>query len=217
MMDQQLRYIAVEGPIGVGKSTLAKMLADDLNGRVILEEAKENPFLAHFYENPEQYAFQTQLFFLLSRYRQQIELKQQDLFTQATVCDYLFAKDQIFASMNLSPEEMDLYNNIYSMLDARLPKPDLVVFLQADPDVLHKRIRKRKALFEKGIEFSYIETLSQAYSQFFFNYTDTPLLVVNTSGLDFVKNKNDYDMLKKELYHAYKSGKQKHYVTIDNT
>ncbi|MBX7147448.1 deoxynucleoside kinase [bacterium] len=215
-MDQQLRYIAVEGPIGVGKSTLAKMLAADMGARVILEEAKENPFLAHFYQDPEQYAFQTQLFFLLSRYRQQIELKQQDLFSQATVCDYVFAKDQIFAHMNLSPEEMDLYKTIYSLLDARLPKPDLVVFLQADPDVLLSRIRKRKAAFEKGIAGDYIEQLAQAYSEFFFQYNDTPLLVVNTSGLDFVKNKNDYDMLKKELYHAYKSGKQKHYVTIDN-
>lgn len=211
----KLRYIAVEGPIGVGKSSLATMLAEDFKGRVILEEAFENPFLGPFYENAEQYAFQAQIYFLLSRYRQQVELKQQDLFSEVTVCDYLFAKDQIFASMNLLPEELDLYDKVYQLLDARLPKPDLVIFLQASPDILLSRIRKRKVAFEKGIRPEYIEKLSQAYNQFFFKYNDSPLLVVNSSGIDFVKNKKDYETLKKELYDMWKGGKEKHYVTID--
>ncbi len=211
-----LKYIAVEGPIGVGKTSFTKMLAEDLKARLILEEASENPFLGLFYENPTQYAFQAQIFFLLSRYRQQNELKQQDLFQQKTVCDYIFAKDQIFASMNLSPEEMDLYDKIYQLLDARLPKPDLVIFLQADPDILLNRVKKRKIAYEKGLKGDYLDGLSQAYSRFFFKYTDTPLLVVNTSGIDFVKNQKDYETIKKELYDMIKEGKEKHYVTIDS-
>ena len=212
----KLRYIAVEGPIGVGKSSLATMLAEDFKGRAVLEEAFENPFLGPFYENAAQYAFQAQIYFLLSRYRQQVELKQQDLFTEVTVCDYLFAKDQIFASMNLLPEELDLYDKVYQLLDARLPKPDLVIFLQASPDILLSRVKKRKVGFEKGIRPEYIEKLSQAYNQFFFKYNDSPLMVVNTSGIDFVKNKKDYETLKKELNHMWKSRLEKHYVTIDS-
>ncbi|HBF12464.1 MAG TPA: deoxynucleoside kinase [Deltaproteobacteria bacterium] len=212
----EIRYIAVEGPIGVGKSSLAQMLAKDTNARLILEEAKENPFLGSFYENPDQFAFQAQIYFLLSRYRQQMELKQQDLFKQATVCDYLFAKDALFAAMNLTDEEMDLYNKIYGLLDAQLPKPDLVVFLQASPSVLMNRIKKRRASCERGIQEEYIERLSQAYSQFFFQYTTTPVLVVNASGFDFIESEADYEMLKKEMLNLWKSGKEKHYVTIDS-
>jgi len=211
-----LNYLVVEGPIGVGKTTMAQMLAQDLGARLILEEASQNPFLGPFYENPEQYAFQTQLFFLLSRYRQQLELKQQDLFKQITVCDYLFAKDRIFASMNLTEEEMDLYDNIYSLLDARLPKPDLVIFLQATPDVLMERIAERGDDIEEPIQYEYVEALSQAYSQYFFQYNDSPLLVVNCSGIDFVNNPKDYDIIKKEIYELWRSGKQKHYITIDS-
>lgn len=213
---EKLRYLAVEGPIGVGKTSLAKMLAEDLKGRLVLEEAYENPFLGRFYENPDQFAFQTQIFFLLSRYRQQCELKQQDLFSQTTVCDYIFAKDQIFASLNLSSEEMDLYNKVYQLLDARLPKPDLIIFLQASPDILMGRVKKRKIPFEKGLEENYLDELAQGYSRFFFQYSESPVLVVNTSGIDFVKNTKDYDIIKKELYNMVKEGKDKHYVTIDS-
>lgn len=215
LMDS-LRYIAVEGPIGVGKSSLATMLAGDLNAHLVLEEVSDNPFLAPFYGNPSRFAFQTQIFFLLSRYRQQVEVRQMDLFNQMTVCDYVFAKDRIFASMNLSEEEMDLYHRIYQLLDARLPKPDLVIFLQASPDVLMSRVKKRKAEYEKDLSYEYIEKVSNAYSDFFFQYSETPLMVVNTSGLDFVSSKNDYEELKKELYHMWTSGKAKHYVTIDS-
>lgn len=212
----KLRYIAVEGPIGVGKTSLATMLAEDLQARLVLEAPDNNPFLSSFYENPERFAFQAQVFFLLSRYRQQVELKQQDLFNRVTVCDYIFAKDQIFASLNLSADEIDLYKNVYQLLDARLPKPDLVIFLQANPDILMNRVKKRKVTYEKGLKSDYLESVAQAYSQFFFKYSDTKLLVVNTSGLDFVKNPKDYETLKKELYHMMKEGREKHYVTIDS-
>lgn len=213
---ERLRYLAVEGPIGVGKTSLAQMLAEDLKGRVVLEEASENPFLSSFYENPVQYAFQAQVYFLLSRYRQQVLLKQQDLFNEITVCDYLFARDRIFASLTLSPEEMELYLSIYKLLDERIPKPDLVILLQADSDTLVARIKKRKSEFEKGLTPEYVESVAQAYSRHFFEYSETPLMVVNTSGIDFVKNKKDYETLKKELYHMSKGRLQKHYVTIDS-
>ncbi|OGQ07756.1 MAG: deoxyadenosine kinase [Deltaproteobacteria bacterium RIFCSPLOWO2_12_FULL_40_28] len=213
---EKLKYLAVEGPIGVGKTSLTRMLAEDLGARLILEEPANNPFLSTFYEDPDRFAFQTQLFFLLSRYRQQVELKQQDLFNQITVCDYVFAKDQIFAHMNLTPEEISLYEEVYQLLDARLPKPDLVIFLQASPDVLMNRVRKRNEVYEKSLRYEYVEQLSQAYSNFFFKYQETPLLVVNASGIDFVNNKKDYDTLKKELYHMIKTRKDRHYITIDS-
>src|SRR3990167_205309 len=213
---EKLKYLAVEGPIGVGKTSLTRMLAEDLGARLILEEPANNPFLSTFYEDPDRFAFQTQLFFLLSRYRQQVELKQQDLFNQITVCDYVFAKDQIFAHMNLTPEEISLYEEVYQLLDARLPKPDLVIFLQASPDVLMNRVRKRNEVYEKSLRYEYVEQLSQAYSNFFFKYQETPILVVNASGIDFVNNKKDYDTLKKELYHMIKTRKDRHYITIDS-
>lgn len=213
---EKLKYLAVEGPIGVGKTSLTRMLAEDLGAKLILEKPADNPFLSTFYEDPGKFAFQTQLFFLLSRYRQQIELKQQDLFNQVTVCDYVFAKDQIFAHMNLTPEEISLYEEVYRLLDARLPKPDLIIFLQASPDVLMNRIRKRNEVYEKSLRFDYVEQLSQAYSNFFFKYQETPLLVVNASGIDFVNNKKDYETLKKELYHMIKTRKDRHYITIDS-
>lgn len=214
---ERLQYIAVEGPIGVGKSSLAKKLAHDLNGRLILEEPEKNPFLAEFYQKPELFAFQTQIFFLLSRYRQQKELKQQELFNQITICDYLFAKDKIFASMNLSTEETDLYNDVYHLLDARLPKPDMVVFLQASPQVLMDRVRKRNSEWEEDLNFEYIEELSKAYTQFFFQFEECPVLVVNASHLDFVNNESDYDTLIKEMKEMWRKGVKKHYLTIDHS
>jgi deoxyadenosine/deoxycytidine kinase len=212
---EQLRYIAVEGPIGVGKSSLVKILAEDLGARIILERPDENPFLPLFYAERSKYAFQAQLFFLLSRYRQQVELKQQDLFTQKTVCDYLFAKDHIFAQLNLTDDELGLYQGIFQLLDQRLPKPDATIFLQAETEVLMKRIRKRKKEYEKDIDLDYVRAVLQAYSQFFFQYADAPLLVVNTSGLDFVANPGDYELLKNELVYLIQSGQERHYVTID--
>ncbi|HCU25057.1 MAG TPA: deoxynucleoside kinase, partial [Deltaproteobacteria bacterium] len=165
-----LRYIAVEGPIGVGKTTLTRLLAEEFQGRLVLEEAEENPFLPAFYKDSRAHAFQTQVFFLLSRYQQQKQLIQQDLLQQATVSDYLFAKDRIFALLNLSEEEISLYERLYRVLDAQVPKPDLVIFLQASVETLRERIKKRGIAYEKSISGEYIERLCQAYNRFFFEY-----------------------------------------------
>jgi deoxyadenosine/deoxycytidine kinase len=211
-----LRYIAVEGPIGVGKTTLSKRLAEEFKARLVLEEAEENPFLPQFYKDPKAHAFQTQVFFLLSRYRQQKEIEQQDLFQQATVTDYIFAKDRIFAYLNLSSEELDLYENLYRVLDARVRKPDLVIFLQASAEILRERIRKRGIPYEKSISGAYIERLGQAYSHFFFQYDETPLLTVNCTEIDIVKNESDYKNLLKEILNMRKGKLEKHYVSISS-
>lgn len=211
---ESVRYIAVEGPIGVGKSSLVTMLAKDLNARMVLEKPEENPFLPLFYSDRGKHAFQAQLFFTLSRYRQQVELRQQNLFNQKIVCDYIFAKDQIFAQINLTDDELALYQNIYQLLDQRLPKPDVTVFLQASADVLMKRIRKRHIEYEQDIDPEYITTVANAYSQYFYQYTDSPLLVVNTSGLDFVNHPEDYATLKEELVALVDSGHVRRNVTI---
>jgi deoxyadenosine/deoxycytidine kinase len=212
----QLKHIAVEGPIGVGKSSLAQILSQDLKTQLVLERADENPFLPQFYGDPARFAFQTQVFFLLSRYRQLMDLKQQNLFEQKVVCDYIFGKDLIFAHINLTQEEMGLYTQIFQLLDQRLPKPDAVIFMQASTEVLMKRIKKRDIDYEKAIQSEYMLKLSQAYSQFFMQYNACPVLVVNTSGLNFVESPEDYEMLKKELIHLIKTGQEKHYVTIDS-
>ena len=193
------KYIVVEGPIGVGKTSLAKILAAEFQARSLFEKVEDNPFLPKFYEDRETYAFQNQLFFLLSRYQQQRELSQQELFNQNTVADYLFAKDKIFASLTLSSEELNLYQQIYLLLDTRVPKPDLVVYLQARPEVLYKRIKKRDKSYEKNITPEYLEEVAQAYNQFFFHYDEGPLLVVNTSEIDFVSSGNDLADLIKEI------------------
>jgi deoxyadenosine/deoxycytidine kinase len=195
---EKSRYIAVEGPIGVGKTTLATALADRLGGRVVLEAVEENPFLPGFYQDRKKHAFQAQLFFLLSRFQQQQELFQQDLFNQVTVADYLFAKDRIFASLTLEPNELALYERIWQVLGARVVKPDLVVYLQARPDVLAARIRKRGRDFERNVAADYLETVSRAYGDFFFHYEDTPLLVVNTTDID-LSDEGDLDALLREI------------------
>ena len=205
-------YIAIEGPIGAGKSSLATKLAEDLKARLILETIEENPFLAEFYKDRRKNALKTQILFLINRYQQQKELVQQDLFSQTVVCDYLFSKDKIFAMLNLGKDEMFIYEKIYTLLDTHLPKPDLVVFLQASLDVLKKHIRKRGIEYEKQIEGSYLENLCEAYNRFFFAYTETPLVTVNVTDIDFVKNKADYENLIREIL-ATKRG-TRHYVAI---
>lgn len=195
---EKSRYIAIEGPIGVGKTTLATALAERLGGRVVLEAVEENPFLPGFYQDRKKHAFQAQLFFLLSRFQQQQELFQQDLFNQVTVADYLFAKDRIFASLTLEPNELALYERIWQVLGARVVKPDLVVYLQARPDVLAARIRKRGRDFERNVSGDYLDAVSRAYGDFFFHYEETPLLVVNTSDIDLA-DEGDLEALLREI------------------
>jgi deoxyadenosine/deoxycytidine kinase len=208
------RYIVVEGPIAVGKTSFAERLAEALGARLVLEEGEENPFLRKFYESPEKYAFATQIFFLLSRYRQQFELAQRDLFEQAVVADYFFAKDQIFARLNLDNDEYLLYQQIYRMLDARAVRPDLVVYLEARGDVLSRRMRRRDRDYERRIAPAYLERVAEAYRQFFYHYGDSPLLVVQSSDIDFVERPSDFEALLKEI-HAVKRGVQ-HYVPLSS-
>src|SRR5438477_6874898 len=194
-VDPKHRYIVVEGPIGVGKTTLTRALSKRFGARSVFEIVEENPFLASFYQDRNKFAFQTQLFFLLSRFKQQQELFQQDLFSQVTVSDYLFAKDRIFASITLDPNELSLYERIYEMLGPRVMKPDLVIYLQARLDVLLARIKKRGREFERRFDPEYLAELSRTYNDFFHRYDETPLLVINTSDIDFVDSDTDFEEL----------------------
>jgi deoxyadenosine/deoxycytidine kinase len=207
---EKARYIALEGPIGVGKTSLTDFLAKEFKGRALLEDVDNNPFLGSFYKDRKNYAFQTQLFFLLSRYKQQKDLGQQELFNSTIVADYLFAKDKIFAYLNLDENELSLYEQIYRLLDARIPKPELVIYLQARTEVLIERIKKRNKEYERNIEVEYIEKLVDAYNRYFFYYTDTPLLVVNTSDIDFVNSPDDLSNMVNEI-RSIKGGVQ-HYI-----
>ncbi len=205
------RYIVVEGPIGVGKTTFVKLLAEAFQAKTVLERAEENPFLSKFYGEPNEFAFQTQIFFLLTRYQQQQEILQAELFRQNILSDYLFAKDRIFAYLNLSEDELVLYEWIYQLLDQRVVKPDLVIYLQAPVHVLLKRIRKRALWYEKEMDPQYLEKVSKAYNTFFFHYKDTPLLVVNTSNIDFVQRQGDLQNLIREIRNTEKGVR---YITI---
>ncbi len=204
------RYIAVEGVIGAGKSTLAKMLAEELKAELLLDDAMNNPFLVDFYKNPKRYAFSAQLYFLLTRYQQQQSLMAYDLFAQRIIADYSFARDRIFASVNLSQREATLYEKIIPLLTSSIPKPDLTIYLQASTPVLQERIRKRNYTFERSIDADYIQQLNESFNYFFFHYEETPLLVVKTDDIDFVENRNDFQNLV-ELIKKPVSGK-KYYV-----
>jgi len=206
------RYIAIEGAIGVGKTSLAKILANQFGWRLVQEEVGHNPFLERFYENPRKFAFQTQLFFLLSRYRQQRELAQGNLFEKGVVSDYVLAKDKIFALINLEDDEIALYDSIYKLLVPTVPRPDLVIYLQARPEVLLNRVRKRGVEYERNISLDYLKTLSDAYNEYFFHYNETPLLVVNTSEIDFVESPRDLEHLVREVK-SVKRGTQ-HYIPL---
>ena len=193
------QYIVIEGPIGVGKTSLTKLLAKEFRARSILERPEGNPFLSHFYRDRKKYAFQAQVFFLLTRFQQQQEISQLDLFNQVTLSDYLFDKDRIFALLNLDENEFALYEKIFQLLGGRIPTPDLVIFLQAKPEVLLHRIKSRNITYEKEIELDYLKRLTQAYNDYFFHYEQSPLLVVNTSEIDFVKRKEDLEQLLREI------------------
>ncbi len=193
------RYMVVEGPIGVGKTSLAELLAERLQARKLMEGPEENPFLSQFYKDMRRYAFQTQLYFLLNRFRQQQELVQFDLFKQSLVSDYLFAKDKIFAYLTLDDNELALYERLHPLLEMRVQKPDLVIYLQAGTDVLMRRIQSRGRDYEQGLDRTYLEDVNAAYNHFFFHYSATPLLVVNTNDIDFVKHKEDFEDLVKQV------------------
>ena len=192
-------YIAIEGVIGVGKTSLAKLLTKRLDGQLILEESEKNPYLADFYRDPRRFGFQAQLFFLMTRYRQLLDIPQRDLFHKYLIADYIFAKDKIFAFMNLEKRDLVLYERVAVMMEQELPKPDLVLYLQSNTERLMNNIRKRKQPFEKGISPEYIKRLNEAYNDFFFRYSETPLLVINTSEIDFVHNEEDLNDLIQQI------------------
>ena len=190
---KSLYYIAIEGPIGVGKTSLSKLMADRLGARLVLEEFETNPFLADFYTDPERYAFQTQLFFLLQRYRQQHELRQVDMFQNLVVTDYMFVKDRLFASLNLNEKEMQLYDTVANLLEKNIIRPDLVIYLQGNTTSLMRKISERGRDMENKITYEYIDALSQVYTEYFFRYQDTPLVIINTDNIDFVNREHDFE------------------------
>lgn len=196
--NNSIKYIAIEGVIGAGKTTLAQKLKEELNARLVLEQFEVNPFLEKFYNDRKRYAFQTQMFFLVNRYKQQQDLNQENLFSEFIIADYIFEKDRIFAYLNLQGEELKLYESIFPLLYQNLRKPDLVVYLQSSVDRLMYNIRKRNRQIERNLTRSYIEELNEVYNSFFFKYNSTPLLIVNSTEIDFLNNKKDFD----ELYNT---------------
>ncbi len=184
-------HIAIEGTIGVGKTSLAKILSEKLDARLVLEKFEENPFLEEFYDDPDRYAFQTQLWFLLSRFRQQQDLQQMDLFTSAIVSDYMFVKDRLFAALNLNDNEMKLYDMVAKILEKNVIEPDLVIFLQSDTERLMQNIKKRGRDYELNMDWKYIDALNQVYNEYFFRYDKSPLFIINSNDIDFVNNEDD--------------------------
>jgi deoxyadenosine/deoxycytidine kinase len=192
-------YIAVEGPIGVGKTTVVERLAERLEAATVLEEWAQNPFLQSFYDGRAGAAFQVEVFFLLARHRQQQDLLQRSLFTQATISDYVLEKSKLFAYLNLEDSELLIFEKLYALLAEGVRRPDLVVYLQAPTEVLLKRIRARGRDEERGISEEYLAELNRAYNHYFFHYSQTPLLVVNTADADFAKRAEDLDDLVKQV------------------
>jgi deoxyguanosine kinase len=199
--DVKLRHVAIDGPIGVGKTSLAELLARRFHGTKILEDV-DNPFLGEFYKKKTGSAFQTQLFFLLSRYQQQREIAQIDLFTNLVLADYHFPKDKIFACLNLDDSELLIYDKLYSLLADSVPKPDLVLYLQGSLETCMKRIKKRSRSIEKGITPEYLAQLIEAYNYYFYHYEETPLLVVDTNEIDFVNQHADFEDLVAQIQKA---------------
>lgn len=192
-------YIAIEGVIGVGKTTLAKFLSQEYNTKTILEDIDGNPFLPQFYDDPERYAFPTQIFFLLSRYNELRNLTNRDLFTRRIISDYTFDKDRIFALINLEEREKVLYEKIYNLLDKDIIKPNLVIYLQASLDTLMERIRNRGRSYERRIDEDYIKLLISSYNEYFFHFQKSPVLILNSNEFDFLNEPSHLELLKKEI------------------
>ena len=190
---RNLYYLAVEGPIGVGKTSLVKLLGKKLGAKMVLEEYENNPFLEDFYNDPERFAFQTHLFFLMNRYRQQQDLRQVDMFHNLLITDYMFVKDRLFASLNLDDKELSLYDTVANLLERNVLKPDMVIYLQADTQTLMHNISQRGRDFETNMSFEYLDALSQVYTEYFFKYQETPLIIINTNNIDFVHNNADLE------------------------
>ena len=193
------RYIAIEGPIGVGKTALARRLADSLSADLVLEEVEENPFLERFYRDGRSAALPAQMFFLFARARQIEDLRQSDLFSNVRISDYLFTRDRLFAELNLDAEELKLYDQIADNLAVDAPVPDLVIYLQASVDALMQRLMRRNSSFDRYVDRSYLEKLTDAYARFFHSYDDGPLLIVNASQIDPVNNDADYEQLFQQI------------------
>ncbi len=196
---EDLRYIVIEGVIGAGKTTLARLLAERFDARLVLEEFEENPFLASFYEDRERWAFQTQLSFLASRFRQQQNLLKRDLFHHLVISDYAFDKDRIFAHLNLEGDERQLYETLYTIMQPSTPVPDLIVYLQSTTERLLQNIRQRGRSYERNMDPAYIDTLNKAYNHYFAHFTASPLLIINATNIDFVKNPEDLEELVRQI------------------
>ncbi|HWQ80687.1 MAG TPA: deoxynucleoside kinase [Ignavibacteria bacterium] len=199
MPGDTIKYIAIEGVIGAGKTSLAKKLAEKLNAKLILENFEDNPFLEKFYKNPSRYAFHTQIYFLLTRYKQLLQLRQEDLFHNYIISDYIFEKDKIFAYLNLADDELELYEKMVSFIERNIVVPDLVIYLQSTVDRLMSNINKRGRLAEKPMSETYIKDLNEGYNYFFFRYKASRVLIVNAAEIDFVNNPKDFDELLSEI------------------
>ena len=199
MEDKKIKYIAIEGVIGVGKTSLAKKLSERLNAKLILENFEDNPFLEKFYNDPVSYAFHTQMYFLMSRYKQLQEIKQIDLFHEYYVADYIFEKDKIFAYLNLQDDELKLYEKIVTLIERTIVVPDLIIYLQSNLERLMQNIRHRDRDIEKEIKESYIKDLNEGYNYFFFRYKATKVMIVNSAEIDFVNNEKDFENLIAEI------------------
>lgn len=199
-MPNQFDFIAIEGVIGAGKTSLATLLAERRNARLVLEEFEDNPFLPKFYEDRERYAFQTQLAFLASRFKQQQNMMSQDLFHQFTISDYIFDKDRIFARLNLDPDEMALYDNVFNIMTGIAAQPGLIIFIQSSVDRLMENINQRDRHYERHISRDYIKELNDAYNHFFHHYSRSPLIILNATEIDFVNNEEHLNYIEEQIF-----------------